>query len=134
MARYKWGGSPMVSQTSGELTNIEKTSQLFKILGNPKRLRLIYLLIQHSMSVSEISERLHWEQSGVSHQLQILRKLHLVQQHRHGKPDECAEDVPFGQIGCFLHTIRPFDLPGAQKKLDKGRHFNHLPYPAPHFL
>ena len=75
----------MVSQTSGELTNIEKASQLFKILGNPKRLRLIYLLIQHSMSVSEISERLHWEQSGVSHQLQILRKLHLVQQHRHGK-------------------------------------------------
>ena len=74
----------MVSQTSGELTNIEKASQLFKILGNPKRLRLIYLLIQHSMSVSEISERLHWEQSGVSHQLQILRKLHLVQQHRPG--------------------------------------------------
>ncbi|MFR0536055.1 ArsR/SmtB family transcription factor, partial [Limosilactobacillus reuteri] len=58
---------------------------LFKILGNPKRLQLLYLLIQHSMSVSEISTKLNWEQSGVSHQLQLLRKYNLVQQRREGK-------------------------------------------------
>ena len=75
----------MVKQYSGELSNIVKASQLFKVLGNPKRLQLIYLLIQHSMSVSEISEKLDGEQSGVSHQLQLLRKFNLVQQHRQGK-------------------------------------------------
>ena len=64
--KIQMGGSPMVSQTSGELTNIEKASQLFKILGNPKRLRLIYLLIQHSMSVSEISERLLQSESDIA--------------------------------------------------------------------
>lgn len=68
-----------------ENPNLERISQFFKILGNHKRLQLLYLLIQHSMSVSEISERLNWEQSGVSHQLQLLRKYNLVQQHRQGK-------------------------------------------------
>lgn len=75
----------MVQRSSGEFSNIVKASRLFKVLGNPKRLQLIYLLIQHPMSVSEISQKLDWEQSGVSHQLQLLRKYHLVQQHRHGK-------------------------------------------------
>jgi DNA-binding transcriptional ArsR family regulator len=75
----------MATRISGELPNIIKISRLFKVLGNPKRLQLIYLLIQRSMSVSEISSTLNWEQSGVSHQLQLLRKYNLVQQHRHGK-------------------------------------------------
>lgn len=74
-----------MSKHVGDVPNLEIISQLFKILGNPKRLQLLYMLIQHSMSVTEISNNLHWEQSGVSHQLQILRKYNLVQQHRHGK-------------------------------------------------
>ncbi len=65
--------------------DMDKISQLFKLLGNPKRLQLLYLLIQQSMTVSEISNRMQWEQSGVSHQLQLLRKFNLVQQKRKGK-------------------------------------------------
>lgn len=65
--------------------DIKRISQLFKLLGNPKRLQLLYMLIQQSMTVSEISKRMQWEQSGVSHQLQLLRKFNLVQQKRHGK-------------------------------------------------
>ena len=68
-----------------EIPDVNKVSQLFKLLGNPKRLQLLYLLIQNSMSVSEISTKLNWEQSGVSHQLQLLRKYNLVQQRRAGK-------------------------------------------------
>ncbi len=65
--------------------DIKKISQFFKLLGNPKRLQLLYLLIQQSMTVTEISKRMNWEQSGVSHQLQLLRKFNLVQQKRNGK-------------------------------------------------
>ena len=75
----------MVDRWTTDIPNVNKISQLFKILGNPKRLQLLYLLIQHSMSVSEISTKLNWEQSGVSHQLQLLRKYNLVQQRREGK-------------------------------------------------
>lgn len=75
----------MPNRNFNEVPNLERISKLFKILGNPKRLQLLYLLIQHSMSVTEISNCLDWEQSGVSHQLQLLRKYNLVQQHRQGK-------------------------------------------------
>lgn len=75
----------MPNRNFNEVPNLERISNLFKILGNPKRLQLLYLLIQHSMSVTEISNCLDWEQSGVSHQLQLLRKYNLVQQHRQGK-------------------------------------------------
>lgn len=75
----------MPNRNISEVPNLTQISQLFKILGNPRRLQLLYLLIQHSMSVTEISDCLNWEQSGVSHQLQLLRKYNLVQQHRQGK-------------------------------------------------
>lgn len=75
----------MVNQRTTDVPDVYRTSQLFKLLGNPKRLELLYLLIQQSMSVSEISDKLNWEQSGVSHQLKLLRKYNLVQQRRVGK-------------------------------------------------
>lgn len=75
----------VVNQRTTDVPDVYRTSQLFKLLGNPKRLELLYLLIQQSMSVSEISDKLNWEQSGVSHQLQLLRKYNLVQQRRVGK-------------------------------------------------
>ena len=68
-----------------EIEDLDEISRLFKLLGHPKRLQLLYLLIQHSMSVSEINKALNWEQSAVSHQLQLLRKYGLVKQIRHGK-------------------------------------------------
>ena len=70
----------MISQTGRAFADIEEISQLFKL-----RLQLLYLLIQDSMSVTEISQRMKWEQSGVSHQLQLLRKFNLVEQRRDGK-------------------------------------------------
>ena len=72
----------MINYRSMEIEDLDEISRLFKLLGHPKRL---HLLIQHSMSVSEISKALNWEQSAVSHQLQLLRKYGLVKQIRHGK-------------------------------------------------
>ena len=75
----------MINYRSMEIEDLDEISRLFKLLGHPKRLQLLYLLIQHSMTVSEISKALNWEQSAVSHQLQLLRKYGLVKQVRHGK-------------------------------------------------
>lgn len=50
----------VVDRWTTDIPNVNKISQLFKLLGNPKRLQLLYLLIQHSMSVSEISMKLNW--------------------------------------------------------------------------
>ena len=75
----------MINYRSMEIEDLDEISRLFKLLGHPKRLQLLYLLIQHSMSVSEISKALNWEQSAVSHQLRILRDARLVQFRRDGK-------------------------------------------------
>ena len=64
---------------------LERVSSLFKILGHPKRLQLLYLLMQNRMTVSEISQALEWEQSAVSHQLQLKKKKKLVTASRRGK-------------------------------------------------
>ncbi|HJG49346.1 ArsR/SmtB family transcription factor [Limosilactobacillus ingluviei] len=64
---------------------LERVSSLFKILGHPKRLQLLYLLMQNRMTVSEISQALDWEQSAVSHQLQLLKQKKLVTASRRGK-------------------------------------------------
>lgn len=64
---------------------LKAISQIFKMLGHPKRLKLLFMLLQQSMSVSEISQQLNWEQSAVSHQLQQLRRYNLVDHTRKGK-------------------------------------------------
>ena len=64
---------------------LERVSSLFKILGHPKRLQLLYLLMQNRMTVSEISQALEWEQSAVSQQLQLLKQKKLVTASRRGK-------------------------------------------------
>ena len=75
----------MINYQLNNLDDLNEVSNLFKILGHPKRLQLLYLLIQHSMTVSQISTALNWEQSAVSHQLQLLKQYNCVSYERHGK-------------------------------------------------
>ena len=58
---------------------------MFKLLSNEKRIRILYLLENHTLNVSEISEQLGLPQPSVSHQLALLREYQLVQYHRDGK-------------------------------------------------
>lgn len=64
---------------------LDRISALFKIMGHPRRLQLLHLLMQNRMTVSEICSALKWEQSAVSHQLQMLKKAGVVTSLRQGK-------------------------------------------------
>ncbi|WP_070119536.1 ArsR/SmtB family transcription factor [Bacillus marinisedimentorum] len=63
---------------------VSEVSQIFKALGDPTRLKILYLLAQQEVSVNEISERLDLKQSTVSHQLRLLKSLRLVKYRRAG--------------------------------------------------
>lgn len=63
---------------------LELVSQTFKALGDPTRIRIIYLLSQKECSVNEIAETLDLKQSTVSHQLKNLKNLRLVKNKREG--------------------------------------------------
>ncbi|ASS90252.1 MULTISPECIES: ArsR/SmtB family transcription factor [Aeribacillus] len=64
---------------------IEHISQIFKVLADPTRIKILYLLSQEECSVNHIAEVLEMSQSAVSHQLSILRNLRLIKYRREGK-------------------------------------------------
>lgn len=58
----------------------------FTVLGNKQRVRILqYLSQEGSKSVSEISNKLKIEQSGVSHDMRRLLLCHFVEVKQQGK-------------------------------------------------
>ncbi|MDE5770286.1 MAG: metalloregulator ArsR/SmtB family transcription factor [Ruminococcus sp.] len=65
--------------------NIYNLTEFFKMLGNPTRIRILLMLAEHDTCVSELTNRLGYTQSAISHQLSLLKSNKLVKQHRDGK-------------------------------------------------
>lgn len=65
---------------------MEDLAAVFKIFGDSTRLTILSTLIEHEeMCVSDIAEALNMTQSGVSHQLALLKQSKLVRTKREGK-------------------------------------------------
>lgn len=60
-------------------------SELFKIFGDPTRMKIIYALEDRELCVCDISNILGMTKSAISHQLSILRQANLVKFRRDGK-------------------------------------------------
>ncbi|MFD1929545.1 ArsR/SmtB family transcription factor [Sporosarcina siberiensis] len=60
-------------------------ANLFSALSNPTRIKILYLLKQQSLTVTQICNRLDVSQSGVSHQLRELKFARLVRNQKHGR-------------------------------------------------
>lgn len=61
------------------------TAELFKVFGDPTRIKIICALIQEEMCVCDLSALLDVSQSAVSHQLKTLKQTRLVKYRREGK-------------------------------------------------
>lgn len=68
-----------------EQTRIEKTADFFQILSTPSRIRILLALLEHEKSVTELSVEMNVTQSSISHQLNLLKKYHLVSCRREGR-------------------------------------------------
>lgn len=85
----------------------EKATEIFKVLGDATRLRIIGALSDGELSVQDITDRLNMSQSAVSHQLSTLKAGRILKCRREGKSiyysiddrhvkglfDECMEHV-----------------------------------------
>lgn len=60
-------------------------SELFRVFGDSSRIKILYVLMDHNMCVSDIAQILQMNQSAVSHQLRILKDAKLVKYKREGK-------------------------------------------------
>lgn len=61
------------------------TAEIFKVLGDPTRMRLLYALAQRELCVCDLSAVLGMTQSAISHQLRVLRSARLVRYRKVGK-------------------------------------------------
>ena len=64
---------------------MNELAELFKVFGDPTRVRILYDLMQGGRNVTEITEDLEMNQSAISHQLKILKMAKLVSARRDGK-------------------------------------------------
>ena len=60
-------------------------AELFKVLGDSTRIRILYALFESELCVGDIAQLLGISQSAVSHQLKILKDAKLVRFRRDGK-------------------------------------------------
>ncbi len=60
-------------------------AELFKIFGDPTRIRILYALSRQELCVQDIADALDMSQSAISHQLRILKQSALVRFRREGK-------------------------------------------------
>ena len=64
---------------------METAAELFKVFGDPTRLKLLAALLGQEMCVCDLSDLLGISQSAVSHQLRLLRTSRMVKNRREGK-------------------------------------------------
>lgn len=82
-----------------------KIAELFKALGDPTRVKILYALSIQELCVHDLTRLLDMNQSAVSHQLRYLRNLHIVKRRKSGKTVFYSlEDTHVEQI--FLQTYQ----------------------------
>ena len=60
-------------------------SDLFKVLGDSTRMKIIYALFESEMCVCDLASLLNMTHSAISHQLRVLKQARLVKFRKDGK-------------------------------------------------
>ena len=74
-----------VEEHMPEETVLADLADLFKVFGDATRIKMLYVLLQSEMCVSDLAEVLGMTQSAISHQLRVLKQMKLVKNRREGK-------------------------------------------------
>lgn len=72
-------------QKISEKETLEQIAELFKGFGDPTRVQILSLLIDSELCVNDIALAIGLSQSAVSHQLRLLKQMHLIKFRRVGK-------------------------------------------------
>lgn len=83
MPRQSHADDP-AAPTSDDHRTIE-LAEMFRMMGDPTRLRIILACLDEPTCVSDIAEHLAVSPSLVSHHLRLLRAARILRGHRRGK-------------------------------------------------
>ena len=81
---------------------IEQIADLFKGFADPTRVKILALLLQQETCVTCIAQEVGLSQSAVSHQLRILKQMHLIKFRREGK--NILYSLADGHVKTILET------------------------------
>lgn len=68
-----------------DIETLYRAAELFKVFGDPTRIRILFTLSRNELCVQDIADSLSMTQSAISHQLRILKQAALVKFRRDGK-------------------------------------------------
>ena len=68
-----------------EKHTMDHIADLFKGFADPTRVHILYLLVERELCVGDIAEAVQLSQSAISHQLRMLKQMHLIKFRRDGK-------------------------------------------------
>jgi DNA-binding transcriptional ArsR family regulator len=66
-------------------TTITRLTEIFRVLGDPTRVRILDALVERERNVGDLATGLGLTQSAVSHQLRLLRDARIVRTRRAGR-------------------------------------------------
>ena len=72
-------------QAIPEKEAMDDIAELFKGFADPTRVHILSLLARQELCVRDISEAVELSQSAISHQLRLLKQMHLIKFRREGK-------------------------------------------------
>ena len=74
-----------LKNTMPDNDTVTDLSEVFKVFGDPTRIKILWTLFDDEKCVYDISETISMTQSAVSHQLRVLKQARLVKSRRDGK-------------------------------------------------
>ena len=75
----------IVEEKMPDETELDSLAELFKVFGDPTRIRILFVLFETEVCVCDLAKALNMTQSAVSHKLRILKQNRLVKNRREGK-------------------------------------------------
>lgn len=67
------------------MESLYNLAELFKVFGDPTRIKILCALFESEMCVCDISYLLNMTMSAISHQLRVLKQARLVKYRKEGK-------------------------------------------------
>ena len=64
---------------------VQALADMFRVLGDPTRVRILDALADGELCVHEIADRVEISESAVSHQLRLMRTMRIVRGRREGR-------------------------------------------------
>ncbi len=74
-----------VAKFKENLPDVSKLADLFKVLSDETRTKILYILAQEEMCVCDLAAILGTSVSNISHHLRLLRTARLVRNRREGR-------------------------------------------------